>query len=111
MKEGIISNLTEIKSITKEYYEQLYANDLDNLKEVLVAQSCPTLWDPMDCSQPVSSVYGILQPWILEWVAIKFLERNELCARQHSHDIIDQHSRMQMSPRQMPGGSWAKDPV
>ena len=78
MKEGIISNLTEIKSITKEYYEQLYANDLDNLKEVLVAQSCPTLWDPMDCSQPVSSVYGILQSWILEWVAIKFLERNEL---------------------------------
>ena len=72
-KRGIITDLTEIKSIIKEYYEQLYANDLDNLKEVLVTQSCPTLWDPMNCSQPGSSVYGILQPWILEWVAIKFL--------------------------------------
>ena len=58
-KRGIITDLTEIKSIIKEY-EQLYANDLDNLKEVLVAQSCPTLWDPMDCSQPGSSIYGIL---------------------------------------------------
>ena len=35
-------------------------------------QSCPTLWDPMDCSNPGSSVHGILQTWILEWVAISF---------------------------------------
>ena len=33
-------------------------------------QSCPTLCDPMDCSLPVSSVYGILQARILEWVAV-----------------------------------------
>ena len=33
-----------------------------------VAQSCPTLCDPMDCSPPVSSVHGILQARILEWV-------------------------------------------
>ena len=33
-------------------------------------QSCPTLWDPMDCSPPGSSVHGILQARILEWVAI-----------------------------------------
>ena len=32
-------------------------------------QSCPTLGDPMDCSLPGSSVYGILQARILEWVA------------------------------------------
>ena len=37
--------------------------------EVLVAQLCPTLWDPMDCSPPGSSVHGILQARILEWVA------------------------------------------
>ena len=33
-----------------------------------VAQLCSTLWDPMDCSQPGSSVHGILQARILEWV-------------------------------------------
>ena len=34
------------------------------------AQSCPTLCDPMDCSPPGSSVHGILQTRIPEWVAI-----------------------------------------
>ena len=38
----------------------------------LVTQSCPTLCDPMDCSPPGSSVHGILQARILEWVAISF---------------------------------------
>ena len=40
--------------------------------QALVAQSYPTLCDPMDCSLPVSSVHGILQARILEWVAIPF---------------------------------------
>ena len=35
--------------------------------KVLVTQSRSTLWDPMDCSQPGSSVHGILQARILEW--------------------------------------------
>ena len=35
-----------------------------------VAQSCPTLSDPMDCSLPGSSIHGILQARVLEWVAI-----------------------------------------
>ena len=39
---------------------------------VLVAQSCPTLCDPMDCSPRGSSVHGIFQARILEWVAISF---------------------------------------
>ena len=39
---------------------------------VLVAQSCPTICDPMDCSPLSSSVHGILQARILEWVAISF---------------------------------------
>ena len=39
--------------------------------EVLVAQSFPTLCDPMD-SLPVSSVHGILQVRLLEWVAVPF---------------------------------------
>ena len=37
---------------------------------VLVAQSCPTLCDSMDCSLPGSSVHGIFQTSILEWAAI-----------------------------------------
>ena len=45
-------------------------------------QSCPTLCDPIDGSPPGSSVPGILQARILEWVAISFsLFKAELCAR------------------------------
>ena len=41
-------------------------------KESEVAQSCLTLCDPVDCSLPGSSIHGILQARILEWVAISF---------------------------------------
>ena len=37
-----------------------------------VAQSCPTLSDLMDCSLPGSSIHGIFQARVLEWVAIAF---------------------------------------
>ena len=37
-----------------------------------VAQSCPILSDPMDCSQPGSSAHGIFQARVLEWVVIVF---------------------------------------
>ena len=40
------------------------------MKKVKVILSCPTLFYPMDCSPPGSSVLGILQARILEWVAI-----------------------------------------
>ena len=43
-----------------------------------VAQSCPTLCDPMDCSLPGSSVHGILQASVLEWVAISTSVNNML---------------------------------
>ena len=39
---------------------------------VLISQSCLTLCNPLDCSLPGSSVHGILQARILEWVAISF---------------------------------------
>ena len=39
---------------------------------VLVAQPCPTLWDPTNCSPWGFSVHGILQARILEWIAIPF---------------------------------------
>ena len=41
-------------------------------KLVKVTQSCPTLCDSIDCSLPDSSVHGILQARILEWVAYLF---------------------------------------
>ena len=49
-----------------------FSPDCISLVKVSVAQSCPTLCDPMDCGPPTSSVYGILQARILEWVAISF---------------------------------------
>ena len=37
-----------------------------------VAQSCLTLWDPIDCSLPSSPVHGIFQAMVLEWIAFSF---------------------------------------
>jgi len=42
------------------------------VKESEVAQSCPTLCDPMDCSLPGFSVHRIFQARVPEWVAISF---------------------------------------
>ena len=47
-----------------------------------IAQSCLTLSDPMDCSLPGSSVHGIFQARVLEWVAIAFFE----------HSLLDGHN-------------------
>ena len=44
-----------------------------------VAQSCPTLHDPMDCSPPGSSVHGIFQARVLEWSAIAFSSYMYIC--------------------------------
>ena len=44
-----------------------------------VAQSCPTLSDPMECSLPGSSIHGIFQARALEWVAIAFSTRDHGC--------------------------------
>ena len=44
-----------------------------------VAQSCPTLWDPMDYSLPGSSIHGIFQARVLEGGAITFSEHLDIC--------------------------------
>ena len=49
---------------------------LDMKMKVLIAQSCLTLCDPMDCSPPGSPVHGILQARILERVAISLSRRS-----------------------------------
>ena len=52
--------------------EQCPALKKERKKESEVTQSCPTLCGPMDCSLPGSSVHGIVQATVLEWVAISF---------------------------------------
>ena len=46
-----------------------------------VAQSCPTLRDPMDCSPPGSSAHGVLQARVLEWGAIAFSNKDTAAAK------------------------------
>ena len=83
--EDIQNEIRELKTAIKWVGDQL----IDVQKQVIlrcdwnsiqfwveseseVAQSCPTLCDPMDCSPPGSSVHGIFQARILEWAAISF---------------------------------------
>ena len=61
---------TLVQNIHNNYY--LFSSSYMLDKCMLVAQSCPTLCNPMDCSPPGSSVHGILQARKLEWVAIPF---------------------------------------
>ena len=51
---------------------QIGTATMENSMVVLVTQSCPTLFDPMDCGPPGSFVHGILQAGILEWTAMPF---------------------------------------
>ena len=55
---------------------------------VLISQLCLTLCDPLDCSPPDSSVHGILQAWILEWVAIPFSRESALPNLPHCRQIL-----------------------
>ena len=59
---GLFWNMNSMKQELREYRKTF----------VLVAKSCLTLCNPMDCSLPGSSVHGISQSRILEWVAISF---------------------------------------
>ena len=64
-----------------------------------VAQSCPTLSDPMDYSLSGSSVYGIFQARVLEWVAIAFSDSmlyGDLNEKK-IHTRVDMHIRMTIS--------------
>ena len=52
-----------------------------------VAQLCPTLSDPMDCSLPGSSIHGIFQARVLEWGAITFSVKCSLGISNFLEDI------------------------
>ena len=53
-----------------------------------VAQSCPTLSHPMDCSLPGSSVHGTFQARVLEWGAIAFSSRHSLVVASRDSSLI-----------------------
>ena len=56
----------------QQYWSGLPFPSPINKNESEVAQLCPTLHDPMDCSLPGSSIHAIFQARVLEWVAISF---------------------------------------
>ena len=64
----------EGSSFKKKFNEasEQSAKETVERKESEVTQSCPTLCDPMDYSLPRSSIHGIFQARLLEWVAISF---------------------------------------
>ena len=60
-----------------------------------VAQSCPTLSDPMDCSLPGSSIHGIFQARVPEWSAIAFSAKGNRRSKMHSLNMHMQNSEEQ----------------
>ena len=70
------------------------------------AKSCPTLCDPMVCSLPGSSVHGIFQKRILEWVAISF-SRDTFPTRGLNPGLP--HCRQMLYPRLSHQGSQKVD--
>ena len=65
--------LPSLRGIIALLVPWLRTSSLQNVKvKVLVTHSCPTLFNPLDCSLPGSSVYGILQARIQKWIAIPF---------------------------------------
>ena len=74
-----------------------------------VAQSCPTLRDPMDCSLPGSSVHGIFHARVLEWGAIAFSKKRSISchiSKQGCHS----HQRLQCS-NMSPKGTQEEEPL
>ena len=74
---NIITNLRP----RKNFYSQILDSNFEmhrkkerkkERKESEVSHPCPTLHNPMDCSLQGSSIHGILQARVLEWVAISF---------------------------------------
>ena len=70
LKKNLEPPLGEIGPVIK--VQPLFYSGEDRGSEILVTQSCPTSYDPMDCSPSGFSVYGVLQARILEWVVISF---------------------------------------
>ena len=68
-KKNMVTGLWELKKTINSKHSWK-SSQLRGENESEVAQSYPTLCDPVDCSPPGSSVHGILQARLLEWFAI-----------------------------------------
>ena len=66
--------------------QKRYSTSEDIKNENEIAQLCPTLCDPMDCSPSGFSIHGILQARVLEWVAISFFRTHQI----YAPDIINE---------------------
>ena len=64
------------KKFFTDFINEFHVSRMVPVTEVLVTQSCPTLCNPKDGSPPGSSVHGILQMRILEWVTVPFSRRS-----------------------------------
>ena len=73
-----------------------------------LAQLCPTLGDPMDCSTPGFSVHGIFQARVLEWGAIAFSVRSPVPLQKLLEKFPGQMSSHQ-GKRQPPGGFMGEE--
>ena len=71
-----------------------------------VAQSCPTPSDPMDCSLPGSSVHGICQARVLEWVVIAFSELNKQGDNIQSEKAVAPPLQYSCLENPMDRGAW-----
>ena len=79
LEKQILYDITYMWNLKYDTNELIYITEIDSQtreqtyeSESEVAQSCPTLCNPVDCSLPGSTVPGILQARILEWVSISF---------------------------------------
>ena len=78
MMQVVIYNIFSIQILIAVYFQNsviqwnFLFSYFQGESESEVTQSCPTLCDPVDYNPPGSSVHGILQARILEWVAISF---------------------------------------
>ena len=68
-------------------------------------QLCPTLYNPMDCSLPGSSVHRIFQARILEWVAISSSRDMRVCVcvfKQIAQHLLDHRKSKRVPKKQLP---------
>ena len=77
-KKNMVTGLWELKKTINSKHKSWKSSQLRGESESEVAQSYPTICDPVDCSPPGSSIHGILQARILEWFAISFSTKSLL---------------------------------
>ena len=83
-RETDVLQSMESKRVGDDLVTEQQQNQKKSENESEVAQSCLTLCDPMDCSLPGSSIHGIFQARVLEWVAISF-SRGSSQSRNQTH--------------------------